>query len=86
MYNCKLDKYHDTIEKAKAIAQISSYMKNNGLVYTDAEVTQKMQSLRNYFGAEKRKESSSKTSGAGRNQVYTSAWLFMDAFSFLVTT
>ena len=46
-------------------------------------INEKLISSRSYYGAEKRKEKASKSSGAGQEDVYTSTWKFINELNFL---
>ena len=47
------------------------------------QIQDKMSKLRNYYGAERRKEERSKVSGSGTDAVYTSSWRFYAPLRFL---
>ena len=49
----------------------------------DAQITEKIKSLRSYYGTENRKEKVSKASGTGTSDVYVSSWRFTDDLDFL---
>ena len=49
----------------------------------DAQISEKITSLRSYYGTEKRKEKVSKPSGAGTSGVYVSSWRFINDLDFL---
>ena len=43
----------------------------------NAQISEKITSLRSYYGTERRKEKTSKASGAGTSDVYVSSWRFI---------
>ena len=48
----------------------------NGIEVTVMQITDKIHSLRNYYSVKRCKEAASKKSGSGRDDLYTSKWLF----------
>ena len=48
----------------------------------DKIIEEKLSKLRNYYGAERRKEENSKVSGSGTDSVYTSSWQFYASLHF----
>ena len=84
LFNCKHPKYHLHDEKMKSSEKIKSILHENGIKATVKQITDKIHSLRNYFSAERLKEeTASKKSGSGRDDFYTSKWLFSQPPSFL---
>ena len=49
----------------------------------DAQITEKIKSLRSYYGTENWKEKVSKASGTGTSDVYVSSWRFINDLDFL---
>ena len=43
----------------------------------NAQISEKITSLRSYYGTERRKEKTSKASGAGTSDVYVTSWRFI---------
>lgn len=58
-------------------------LKKESINVNSKQVQEKLNKLRNYYGAERRKEESSKVSGSGTNSVYTSSWRFYESLHFL---
>ena len=84
LYNVKLEKYHDKNEKQKSLKRITLKLQADGLENISEEiVSEKLRGLRSCFGAEKRKEKTSKASGAGTDSVYVSNWRFLHELDFL---
>ena len=69
--------------RAKAIDKIIETLKKVNIEATTKQVQDKLSKLRNYYGAERRKEDSSKVSGSGSDSVYTSSWRFYASPHFL---
>ena len=46
-------------------------------------INEKTGFLKNYYGAGKRKQKASKSSGAGTSEVYISTWKFINELNFL---
>ena len=68
----------------KSLEKIKCILHENGIEVTVKQITDKIHSLRNYYSAERRKEeAASKRSGFGRDDLYTSKWLFFQPLSFL---
>ena len=79
----KQPEYHNRDERSKAFNFIQAELQNNGITATPKQISEKMTSLRTYFGAEKRKLETSKKAGAGRNEVSFSKWRFYESLMFL---
>ena len=50
------------------------------------QLQEKLTKLRNYYGAEHRKEENSKVSGSGTDSLYVSSWRFYESLHFLKYT
>ena len=73
LYNTKSEKYHIKDETAKSLKKIALKLHGDGISDVNEEmINEIIGSLRIYYGAEKRKEKASKSSGAGTSEVYTS--------------
>ena len=78
LYNSKHEKYNKD-EKQKAWKRIASKLISRGFSeIEDAQISGKITSLCSYYGTEKRKEKTSKASGAGTSDVYVSSWRFIN--------
>ena len=78
-YNLKHEKYYDKDKKQKARKLIASKLISRRFSeIEDAQISEKIKSLRSYYGTEKRKEKASKPSGAGTSYVYVSSWRFIN--------
>ena len=56
--------------------KINGILHENGIKVVVKQITDKIHSIRNYYSAERCKEAASKKSGPGRDDLYTSKWLF----------
>ena len=80
-YECLFNSKHQLY--MKAIDKIIETLKKVNIEATTKQVKEKLSKLRNYYGAERRKEESSKVSGSGTDSVYTSSWRFYASLHFL---
>jgi hypothetical protein len=55
----------------------------HGISASVKQIGKKLTELKNYYGAQRRMIESSKTSGAGTDDVFTSNWKFFDSLEFL---
>lgn len=83
LYNSKHPKHFVKEERDKAVKRIVEGLQSGNIEVTEQQVTAKMTSLRSYFCAQKSKEKTSRTSGAGTSQVYESQWKFIKDLEFL---
>ena len=70
-------------ERTKAVDRIVEALKKVNIEATPKQIQEKLTKLRNYYGAERRKEESSKVSGSGTDSIYTSSWRFYATLHFL---
>ena len=78
-YNSKHEKYYNKDKKQKARKLRASKLISRGFSeIEDAQISEKITSLRSYYDTEKRKEKASKPSGAGTSDVYVSSWRFIN--------
>ena len=61
-------------------------LKENGITATVKQIGKKLTDLKNYYGGQKRMIESSKSSGAGADEVYVSPWKFNKSLEFLSDT
>ena len=84
LYNSNHEKYYNKAEKQKVWKRIASKLISRGFSeIEDAQISEKITSLRSYYGTEKWKEKASKASGAGTSNVYVSSWRFIDDLGVL---
>ena len=83
LFNSKHHLYMNKNERAKAMDKIIEALKKDNIEATTKQIQEKLTKLRNYYGAERRKEESSKVSGKGTDSVYTSSWRFYESLHFL---
>ena len=84
LYNSKHEKYYNKYHKQKAWKRIASKLISRGFSeIEEAQINQKITSLRSYYGTEQRKEQASKASVAGTSDVYVSSWRFINDLDFL---
>lgn len=71
-------------EKTNSLKKIALTLHSDGINDIKEEmINDKIVFLRSYYGAEKRKEKASKSSGARTSDVYTSIFKFMNELNFL---
>ena len=58
--------------RAKTLTSMENTLKDNGITATVKQIGKKLADLKNYYGGQKRMIESSKSSGAGGNEVYVS--------------
>ena len=86
LFNSKHPLYMNKNARAKAMDKIIEALKKDNIEATAKQVQEKLSKLRNYYGAERRKEESSKVSGSGTDSVYNSSWRFFANLQFLKDT
>lgn len=83
LFNTKHRMYFNRDARQKSIAAIEETLNSNNVAATAKQIAKKLTDLKNYFGAQKRMTESSKTSGAGTDEVFCSSWKFYDSLYFL---
>ena len=83
LYNSKHQLYMNKNARSKAMDQVIEGLKKENIEVNTKQVQEKLNKLRNYYGAERRKEEYSKVSGSGTDSVYTSSWRFYGSLHFL---
>ena len=84
LFNSKHPQYLNKHSRAKAIDKIIEGLKEENFDEINAkQVQEKLTKLRNYYGAERRKEEKSKVSGSGTDSLYVSSWRFYESLHFL---
>ena len=82
LYNSKHEKYYNKDEKQKAWKRIASKLISRGFSeIEDAQISEKISSLRSYYGSVKRKENASKV--VPEPQMSVSSWRFINDLDFL---
>ena len=85
LYNSKHEKYYNKDEKQEAWKRIASKLISRGFSeIEEVQISEKITSLRSYYGTEKRKEKVFKASGAGTSDVYVSSWRFRNDLDFSI--
>ena len=68
----------------ESLEKIRGILHENGIEATVKQIMNKIHSLRDYYLAQRDKEeAASKKSDSGRDDLYTSKWLFFQPLSFL---
>ena len=62
---------------------IESVLKENEITASIKQISKKLTDLKNYYGGQRRLIESSKSSGAGTDEVYVSQWKFYENLQFL---
>ena len=70
-------------QRQKSLSSIEISLKKNGIVATTKQIGKKLTDLKNYYGGQRRLIESSKASGAGSDEVYSSQWKFYDRLALL---
>lgn len=83
LYNTRHKNYFNRDLRQKTLAAIEDNLKGLGITASVKQISKKLTDLKNYYGAQKRMTESSKTSGAGSDDVYISPWKFFDSLHFL---
>ena len=83
LYNSKHPLYLNKTFRCKALDRIVETLKEDGIETNTKQVQEKLTKLRNYYGAEKRKEENSKVTGSGTDSLYISSWKFYSSLHFL---
>ena len=84
LYNTKLETFHNREMRQKSLEEIEKELKDSKNIVADPkQIGKKLSDLKNYYGAQRRLVESSKSSGAGTDQVYVSNWKFFDQLNFL---
>ena len=84
LYNTKHLSYfkRDDIRQ-KSLTLMESTLKDNGITATVKKIGKKLTDLKNYCECQIRMIESSKSSGAGANEVYVSPWKIYESLEFL---
>lgn len=83
LYNCKHPLYHNKSEKAKAMERLRENLEEAGIPATTRQIFDKLTTLRNYYGAVKRKSESLKRQGFEGEEAYFCRWQFYQPLAFL---
>ena len=83
LYNTQHPMYYSRDARQKSLESIVNSLSESGITATIKQVTKKLTDLKTYYGAQRRMVESSKTSGAGTSDVFTSSWKFYETLSFL---
>ena len=75
--------YHKKDARVQSYKFIQNKLSEHDVSVTIKQISDKLTSLRTYYGAEKRKVESSKRSGAGRKDLQFSKWRFFEHLHFL---
>ena len=86
LFNSKHPQYLNKISSAKAIDKVIEGLREENIVANAKQIQEKLTKLRNYYGAERRKEESAKVSGTGTDSLYISSWRFYENLHFLKDT
>lgn len=83
LFNTKHRMYFNRDARQKSLTAIEETLNSNEIAATAKQIIKKLTDLKNYYGAQKRMTESSKTSGAGTDEVFSSSWKFYDSLHFL---
>lgn len=86
LYNCKHPLYHNKAEKTKSMEMLRERLDEAGVSATTRQIFDKLTTLRNYYGAVKRKSESLKRQGFEGEDAYFCRWQFYQPLSFLEGT
>ena len=83
LYNTKHKGCFNRDIQQKLLILMENRLKDNGITATVKQIEKKLTDLKNYYGGQKRMIESSKSSGAGADEVYLSFWKFYESLQFL---
>ncbi len=84
LYNVKNPRYQNRDHRNRALESILTSLQNDGVAVTSMkQIQDKINNLRNYYAAERRKTESSQRSGAGTDNLYKSSRKFFAQLQFL---
>ena len=83
LYNTEYKSYINRDIRQKSLTSMENTLKDNGITATVKQIGKKLTDLKNYYGGQKRMIESSKSSGAGADEVYVSPWKFYESLEFL---
>ena len=83
LFNNRNALYHNKDVRAKALGIIGRTLADIDIIASVKQIQEKKTNFRNYYAAELRKSTASKTSGSGTDTVYTSNWKFFKSLNFL---
>ena len=86
LYKTNHKRYFNRDISQKSLTSMGSTLKENGITATVKQIGKKLTDLKNYYGGQKRMIESSKSSGAGADEVYVSPWKFYQSIEFLSDT
>ena len=72
LYNTKHKSYFNRDKRQKSLTSMENTLKDNGITATVKEIGKILTDLKNYYEGQKRMIESSKSSGAGADEVYVS--------------
>lgn len=83
LYNTKHKLYFNRDVRQKSLAVVETKLKECGIIASTKHIAKKLTDLKNYYGAQKRLTTASKSSGVGTDEVFVSPWKFYDHLNFL---
>ena len=83
LFNSKHPQYLNKNSRAKAIQGLKE---ENFDEINAKQIQEKLTKLRNYYGAERRKEENPKVNGSEADSLYVSSWRFYESLHFLKGT
>ena len=86
LYKANHKRYFNRDISQKSLTSMGNTLKENGITATVKQIGKKLTDLKNYYGGQKRMIESSKSSGAGADEVYVSPWKFYQSIEFLSGT
>ena len=83
LYNTKHKNYFNRDTRHKSLSSVERNLKEHGIIATVKQIGKKLTDLKNYYGGQRRLVETSKSSGAGTDEVYVSPWKFYERLEFL---
>ena len=83
LFNTKNRNYFNRDERQKSLEAIQAKLEEQNIFATVKDIADKLTNLKNYYGSQKQLTESSKTSGAGTDQMYESNWKYCKFLNFL---
>ena len=74
LYDTKHKSYFNRDIRQKSLTSMENTLKDNGITATVKQIGKKFVNLKNFYGGQKQMIESSKSSGAGADEVYVTPW------------
>ena len=86
LYNTKHESYFNRDIRQKSLTSMENSLKDNGIIATIKQIGKKLTDLKSHYRGQTRMIESSKSNGAGVDEVYVSPWKFYETLEFLSDT